>query len=133
MLLFYFVVIAAGERARWLRRCSIVLAALLFVATLSRSGTLGAVGLGVTALIDWRPRVPAALALGTALAISLVAALLVADPSLIARGRTVFESPAAARLTVNEGSAVRPRHAHSARYHGRDIVRAARHYGAGLR
>lgn len=106
LLLFYILVIADGERHRLLRGLGLALAAALFVATLSRSGSLGALGFAVMWLLDRRPRIAPAAILGTLVVASGLVALLVLRPALLDAAAAVAESPAAtARLTLSEGSA----------------------------
>jgi len=105
VLLFYAVVILAGERGRVLRRWALALTALLFIATFSRSGTLGAIGLLALAVIDGRIRVAPWFAASVAMVAALACGAVIARPAVVDRIDAFFTSPAAARLSVSEGSA----------------------------
>lgn len=104
VLLFYALTLPSIRRA-WVRRGAMVLVALVFVAALSRSGTLAAVGAGAMLVLERRVRIPAAALVAGALVVSAALLLVITRPDIIDRGLALLNTPAASRLSVNEGSA----------------------------
>lgn len=105
VLLFFGLLISAGETRPILRRFGLTLVVLLLAATISRSAWLGAFAMGVALMIRQRGRIPPmALATGS-LAVAAVACLYLMNPRFVTRTVSLVTTPAAERLTAGEGSA----------------------------
>ncbi len=105
VLLFYGLLIAHGEPRPALRRVALALIGLLLLATISRSAWLGATAMLIVATLQWRGRVPVALALVSTIAVGLGAGMFLAKPQLVRRMASVITTPVTQRLSAGEGSA----------------------------
>jgi len=89
----------------WLRRTALTLVVVFLAATISRSASLGAVALVVTATLTRRPRVPPGVLVGAGLLTAAVVATFLVDPRGSTRVAHLFTSPVLGRLSSTEGSA----------------------------
>lgn len=105
VLVCYIVFIARGIQRRWLRGTAMTLAALLLLATVSRSAGLAAIATLLVSLISRRHRAsPGALALG-ALGVAAIVSIVFLYPRVVTPVEYIVQSKLATRISFGEESA----------------------------
>jgi hypothetical protein len=102
VLVVFILFIARGARRGWIKAVAITLAIVLLLTGFSRSATLAALATGGFALVSRRRGFSLGVAASVALAFTVVAAFLLAKPSVL--DRLHIAAPLAQRLSANEGS-----------------------------
>jgi O-antigen ligase len=105
VLVFYLVVLSAAELRPWVRRLAIAFAVIFLALTFSRSAILAAAATLSLALLTRRQWFSPRFALAASIALVCAALFLLARPSTFRQIDAVLQSPAASRLSANEGSA----------------------------
>ncbi|HXD49482.1 MAG TPA: O-antigen ligase family protein [Gemmatimonadaceae bacterium] len=105
VLVFYAALIAAGERRAWLRRASLGLIVLFFLATASRSASMAGVAAFTMAALTGGVKLSPVALLVTTMVVGAAAVVVLAKPNLVKTVLTTVERPLAERVSTGEGSA----------------------------
>ena len=105
VLLFFGLLIAAGEPRPMLRRTALSLVTLFLLLTISRSAWLGAAAMLAAIVIRRRGRVPLGLTIATSIVVAAAVVILLVNPAAAHKAVSVITSPVTQRFSTSEGSA----------------------------